>query len=79
MYEWSVQWSLSFNPTNCVHIEVGKDIISFTLELNSTPIPLANSVRYLGVFIENNFKWHKHISKVPKKNNKEPELNKKSF
>ena len=69
LYEWSVKWGMTFNPAKCVHMEVGREIPSFTLQLNGT-IPQSNSVKYLGVHIENNFKWHEHISIITKKANK---------
>ena len=70
LYEWSVQWGMTFNPVKCVHMEVGRDIPSFTVKLNGTTIPQASSAKYLGVFIQNTFKWHEHISAISKKGNK---------
>ena len=70
LYEWSVKWGMTFNAAKCVHMELGKDQPSFTLYMNGSAIPQSNSLKYLGVYIQNDLKWHSHTLEVIKKSNK---------
>lgn len=70
LYTWSQKWGMEFNPKKCAHISVGNKFPSFTLYLNGTEIPKAESLKYLGVTIQNDLKWHSHISNITKKANK---------
>ena len=61
LYDWSLKWGMSFNPTKCIHMELGKDLPDFTFYMNNTPIPQSNnSLMYLGVHIQSDLKWQQH-------------------
>ena len=68
--DWSIQWGMSLNPLKCLHIELGKTVRSFTFIMNSLAIPQADSLKYLGVLIQSNSKWHSHIFSIACKANK---------
>ena len=40
---------------------------SFNLLINSNIIPLSNTVKYLGVILDNKLKWQPHIDNISKK------------
>lgn len=70
LYDWSLKWGMSFNPTKCIHMELGKDLPDFTLYMNNTPIPQSNSLKYLGVHIQSDLKWQQHTLNIIKQSNK---------
>lgn len=70
LYEWSLKWGMTFNASKCVHMQLGKDRPSFTLYMNGSAIPQSNSVKYLGVYIQSDLKWHHHTLEITKKSNK---------
>ena len=53
-----------FNPSKCVHIEVGKNVPYFTLCMSSLTIPHASCFKYLGVFVQSYFNWNIHFSTI---------------
>ena len=67
---WSCNWGMKFNPKKCVHMQLGKPQPEFTLLINDTPIPPAESIKYLGVHIHHTLKWNFHIEKITKKANR---------
>ena len=56
LYEWSLKWGMTFNASKCVH----KDRLSFTLYMNVSATSQNNSIKYLGVYIQSDLKWHLH-------------------
>ena len=68
--EWSVLWGMSFNPSKCLHMQLGKDQPDFKLYMGVVEIPQTKVLKYLGVFIQNDLKWHEQALSVVKKGNK---------
>ena len=55
----------------CAHMFIGKQVSDIeNLLLNNEEIPRCDELKYLGVHIQNNLKWHKQIVHVTKKGNK---------
>ena len=53
-----------------VWTEVGRDTPTFKLFMNNIAIPQTSSLKYLGVYIQSDLKWHQHIQSVVNKSNK---------
>ena len=70
LYEWSIKWGMLFNPEKCMHMEVGRDTPNFKFFMNDIAIPQTSSLKYLGVYIQSDLKWHQHIQSVVNKSNK---------
>lgn len=69
LYNWSIKWGMLFNPDKCIHMELGKDLPSLTLFMNGVAIPKTNCIKYLGVLIQSDLKWHGHIQNIVNKSN----------
>ena len=61
---------MTFNASKCVHMQLGKDRPSFTLYVNGSAIPQNSRIKYLGVYIQSDLKWHYHTLEITKKSNK---------
>lgn len=71
LFVWSQKWGMDFNPDKiCIHMAVECETPVFTLYMNNTAIPKSNTIKYLGVTIQNDLKWHAHIINSTRKANK---------
>jgi len=70
LYDWSIKWGMSFNPNKCMNIALGKNLPSFRLFMNGVAIPQTCGLKYLGVYIQSDLKWHEHTINTVKKENK---------
>ena len=68
---WSTKWGMSFNPTKCLHMQLGRDNPDFSVHINDVPIPATDHLKYLGVTISSDMKWKTHISNITKKANRQ--------
>lgn len=68
--DWSTKWGMNFNPSKCMHMEVGRNLPNFKLFMNGVAIPQTSNLKYLGVFIQSDLKWHHHIQSIVNKSNK---------
>jgi len=69
--KWAEDWQMSFNPkkTEFLRITNKHNYISSSYCLQSTPIPLVDHVKYLGVIIDKNLNWSKHVNMISAKAN----------
>ena len=67
---WSCRWGMKFNPQKCLHMQIGKPSPDFSLRLNDSVIPSAETIKYLGVHIHYSLEWNCHIGKIRKKANR---------
>lgn len=71
MQTWAEKWGMLFNVSKCSHMYVGNQNSNInTILLNNKPIPKTDNIKYLGVYIQNNLKWHTQIIHVSKKSKK---------
>ena len=59
-----------FNPTKCYVMTISlatKYRITHDYVLHDTPLPAVSQLKYLGITVQNNLKWDKHISAVVSK------------
>ncbi|KAF6039593.1 SPHK1 [Bugula neritina] len=49
---------------------LGKNLPSFRLFINGVAIPQTCGLKYLGVYIQSDLKWHEHTVNTVKKGNK---------
>ena len=70
LFDWAKTWGMTFNPLKCCHMQVGTDTPTTQFMLGTDFIPVANSVKYLGVHIDSNLKWNNHITKITAKANR---------
>ena len=76
--EWSLKWKLKFNVSKCNILHLGTTK-QYTYFLCGTAIQPAQSVRDLGVVIDQDLKFHEHTSLVTNKANCVLGLIKSSF
>ena len=67
LYRWALDWGMSFNALKCFHMQIGKNVPTIRFSLGGVQIPAVNSIKYLGVHIDSNLKWHTQVSKVTAK------------
>ena len=48
-------------------MQIGKNVPTIRFSLGGVQIPAVNSIKYLGVHIDSNLKWHTQVSKVTAK------------
>lgn len=65
--QWEKTWLMKFNPTKCYVMTIflaTKYRITHDYVLHDNPLPAVNQLKYLGITLQNNLKWDKHISTV---------------
>ena len=68
--QWEKTWLMKFNPTKCYVMTISlatKYRITHDYVLHDTPLPAVSQLKYLGITLQNNLKWDKHISAVVSK------------
>jgi hypothetical protein len=67
--KWELEWDMEFHPLKCQHMTFSRKTSPpvHTFSLHATEIPKAESVKYLGAFLDSKLKWHKHVSQMTAK------------
>ena len=66
MQQWALAWGIYFYVKKCARMYIG---ITHVFLLNEE-IPKCDELKYLGVYIQNDLKWHKQIVHATEKGNK---------
>ena len=63
---WSDKWMLNFNPSKCkvMHISNNKNVQKYPYFLKGEQLESVQFEKYLGIFIQSNLKWNKHVNYV---------------
>ena len=67
---WSQDWLMKFNASKCYSMSVtlSRNSIDTTYYLNGIPLSVVNHCKYLGIIIQSDLNWNKHVEqKVSKK------------
>lgn len=66
---WLVKWKIKINEEKCVAVMFTRKLVydDTLLFLNNTPIPWSKTVKYLGVTLDKNLCWKKHIENTRNK------------
>ena len=69
--KWEQDWLMHFHPDKCTVVSVTqkRKTISHTYQLHGHTLEKADSAKYLGITIQNNLKWDKHINTITAKAN----------
>ena len=67
LLEWSTVWHMPFNVNKCSHMQVECLVPEFTVALSGQQIPSAHEIKYLGVILTYDLKWHSQINNISKK------------
>ncbi|KAH9413968.1 hypothetical protein DERP_014489 [Dermatophagoides pteronyssinus] len=69
IFKWGNQNKIEFNPnkTQAMLISKKRKTRDIVLQINGSRIELVNSLKYLGVIIENKNKWNLHLDMISKK------------
>ena len=67
--KWCNEWQMVLNYDKCevMHINDGKDMVHHDFKLGSHTLLYTDYYKYLGVYINKNLKWDKHIDEIVKK------------
>ena len=68
---WERDWLMLFHPDKCSVLSVTqkRNPICFTYKLHSHTLQKVQSAKYLGITIQSNLKWDKHINNITNKAN----------
>ena len=63
---WEQDWLMSFHPDKCsvLHITSKRNPITHNYILHGHTLSVETSTKYLGITIQNNLKWNKHIDNI---------------
>lgn len=67
--EWSSNNFLELNQSKCKLMMVGKAAQDIDLRIKDYKLELVSEYKYLGVWLDNQLKYEKHVKSVVKKNN----------
>ena len=69
--EWEKKWGMAFHPEKCSAIRVSRsrNPISSNYSLKGHTLEMEDSTRYLGVEMQSNMSWNKHMDQTVKKAN----------
>ena len=73
MYQWSEKWLLQFHPQKCKAMRLGKSITNKKeYSLGDTTLETSKDEKDIGVIIDDELKFSKHMSEKINKANKKP-------
>ena len=64
---WAFTWQLNISHQKCNILTLGKHTISNTLLISNQPIPIVDSVKDLGIFVDSDLKFTRHIDDIVSK------------
>jgi hypothetical protein len=64
LVEWSNKWQLGFNETKCKSLHLGSSNQRLNYHMNSQILEDTRNERDLGVYIDEELKFHDHVSKA---------------
>ena len=67
IYDWSCKWQLLISYKKCNAMYVGNLEHNFQLLLNGNPLPVANEVKDLGVFVDDKLTFTSHVNQIVKR------------
>src|SRR5260221_4024738 len=70
--KWQDKWEMHFNVDKChvMHMTRKRNAIILAYFMKEIPLTTVDTCTYLGLEIQNNLRWDKHVVKVGKKANK---------
>ena len=82
--QWTIKWLMFFNVDKCKILHIGKDNPNFDYQMedkdgNSTNLIVVNCEKDLGVYVQDNLKFDKHISLTVNRANRLVGLIKRAF
>ena len=68
---WEQQWNMEFHPDKCTNTSITrkKNTLIGNYTLNNHPLKNVTETKYLGVTIQDNLSWDKHIQQTYNKAN----------
>ena len=71
LQEWEKKWRMEFHPKKCQVLKITnkKNKINAPYSIHSNVLEETNSVKYLGVTLDNKMNWNDHINNICKKAN----------
>ena len=67
LQSWSLLWQLPFNISKCRVLHLGRANPNHIYFMNSKALQNVNEEKDLGVIIDNQLKFHRHVSLVSSK------------
>ena len=69
MAAWEKKWGMAFHPEkyNAIRVTRAKNPISSSYTLKGHTLQMENSTRYLGVELQSNMSWNRHMNQAVKK------------
>lgn len=65
LYEWSVRWQLDISISKCSSMTISNRVDSnYKYNINGNAIPTVETVKDLGVYIDNRLKYNAHVNNI---------------
>jgi len=70
--QWESDWIMAFHPDKCTQLSISqkKHTINHDYLLHNHTLESVSSAKYLGVTLQSNLKWNKHIDNITSHGNK---------
>ena len=71
LVEWDKEWSMEFHPDKCKSLRVTnkRNIVKFDYSIHDEVLESVEHGKYLGVIIDKQLSWKKHIASISSKAN----------
>ena len=69
---WESKWKMAFHPNKCNVLSIikSKTPINYNYTLHGQVLQHVYKAKYLGVTIQSDLKWHRHVTNITKKANR---------
>ena len=79
LVKWSNIWLLKFHPDKCITINVGKNNPNYKYFMEGTCLKRSEAEKDIGIFVDENLNFDKHINYIVKKANRVLGITKRTF
>ena len=80
LFQWCIDWLLRFSVPKCEVMHIGRFTSDeYSYFMNGQPLPTVNVEKDLGVYVDNQLKFHHHTAAVIAKANRILAIINKSF
>ena len=71
LQQWEKRWQMHFNPTKCHYIRLSNKhhLLDYNYNIHNISLKKVNTIKYLGVYIDNKLTWKSHVDAIVNKAN----------
>ena len=71
LQQWDKRWQMHFNPSKCCYIRLSnkQHLLDYNYNVHNTVLQETNTIKYLGVHIDDKLTWKSHVDTIVTKAN----------